>query len=510
MYSPVSMNERILCTQWLRRILRKGKVNMGTSTSANRNTSGETDAKIIVEELILKARKAMVEIQNYSQDQANTLVQAVAWAIYRQDHAEELARISVQDTGLGNVKDKITKNKRKTFGTLRDLLAPEAKSVGIIKVDEATGITEIAKPVGVIAAAVPSTNPGATPANVTMMGLKGRNAVIIAPSPKGASTTVKLLEYIHAELAKVGAPLDLVQSLPMPVSKELTTELMKQADMVTVTGSANNVRAGQTCGTPNACVSAGNVVTIVDASANLQDAAHKIMLSKTFDNATSCSSDNALVIEAAIYEQMIEALKKEGGYKCTVAEKEQMQKAMWDENGKRRGKTTAKDAGVMAQEAGLTNPAAQEASFFMVEETGVGKGYPFSGEKIALVLTLYKAGDFDEALELTKRILNHAGRGHSCGLHTTNEEHIQRIGLEMEVCRLLINQIQCFGNGGSFNNGLNFTLSMGGGTWAGNNIKDNLSYQHFIQTTKVSRLIAEVIPEEEELFGSYWAKYGRS
>ncbi|SHN87609.1 acylating sulfoacetaldehyde dehydrogenase [Desulfitobacterium chlororespirans] len=484
-------------------------MSISTSTSTNLSTA-EAEARLVVEELIIKARKAMEEIKDYSQEQANTLVQAVAWAIYQQDHAEELAEIAVRDTGLGNVKDKVTKNKRKTFGTLRDLLDPEAKSVGIIKVDEAKGITEIAKPVGVVAAVAPSTNPGATPANVTMMGLKGRNAVIIAPSPKGASTTVKLLQYIHAELARVGAPSDLVQSLPMPVSKELTNELMKQADMVTVTGSANNVRAGQTCGTPNACVSAGNVVTIVDASANLQDAAHKIMLSKTFDNATSCSSDNSLVIEASIYEQMIEALQKEGGYMCTATEKEQLQKAMWDEKGKRKGGTTAKDADVMAKEAGFTNPAAQQAAFFMVEESGVGKGYPFSGEKLSLALTVYKVQNFEEALDLTKRILNFVGRGHSCGLHTTNEEHIQRIGFAMEVCRLLINQVQCFGNGGSFDNGLNFTLSMGGGTWAGNNIKENLSYRHFIQTTKVSRLIPEVIPKEDELFGSYWAKYGRN
>lgn len=470
----------------------------------------EVDAKAIVQELIVKARKAMEEIKDYTQEQANTLVQAVAWAIYQQDHAEELARISVCDTGLGKFNDKVSKNKRKTFGTLHDLLDPEAKSVGIINIDKEKGITEIAKPVGVIAAVVPSTNPGATPANITMMGLKSRNAVIIAPSPKGASTTVKLLEYIHAELAKVGAPLDLVQTLPMPVSKETTNELMKQADLVTVTGSGNNVRAGQTCGTPNVCVSAGNVVSIIDASANFQDAAHKIMLSKTFDNATSCSSDNALVIEASVYDQMIEALKKEGGYMCSAEEKVQMHKAMWDENGKRRGATTAKDADVMAKVAGFTNPAAQEAAFFMVEETGVGKAYPFSGEKLSLVLTVYKAENFEEAMALTKRILNFVGRGHSCGLHTTNEDHIFRIGFEMDVCRLLINQCQCFGNGGNFNNGLNFTLSMGGGTWARNNIKDNLSYKHFFQTTKVSRLIPEVIPAEEKLFGSYWAKYGQN
>ncbi|MGI6679269.1 MAG: acylating sulfoacetaldehyde dehydrogenase [Dehalobacterium sp.] len=460
--------------------------------------------------LVEKARTAMEQIAEYNQEQANELVQAVAWAIYRQDRAEELARIAVKDTGLGKYEDKVTKNQRKTFGTLRDLLDPKAKSVGIISVNEKTGITEIAKPVGVVAAVCPSTNPGATPANKTMMGVKGRNAVIIAPSPKGSTTCVKLLEYIHEEFAKIGAPKDLVQMLPLPVSKDLTNELMKQADLVTVTGSGNNVRQGQTCGTPNVCVSAGNVVTIIDSTANFADAAEKIRKSKTFDYATSCSSDNSIVILEDAYDQAMEALKKEGVYLCNNEEKEQLKNAMWDaETGKRKGTTTAKSAEVMAEQAGFKNPEAKNASFFLVKETGVGKEYPFSGEKLSLVAALYVAKDFDEALAITKKILNYVGRGHSCGLHTTDESHIQQIGLEMDVCRLLINQAQCFGNGGSFDNGLNFTLSMGGGTWAGNNIGENLSYKHFINITKVSKPIPAVVPTEEELFGSYWTKYGK-
>ncbi len=468
----------------------------------------ENDSKAVVEGLIKKARKAMQEINNYNQEQTDELVQAVAWAIYREDRAKVLAEIAVECSGLGNVKDKITKNRRKTFGTLSDLMG--AKSVGVINVDKEKGITEIAKPVGVVAAVVPSTNPGATPANKAMMALKGRNAIILAPSPKGAKTCAKLLEYIYEEFDKIGAPKDLVQMLPMPVSKEKTSELLKQADLVTVTGSARNVKNGQTCGTPNVCVSAGNVVSIVDATANLADAADKITRSKIFDYATSCSSDNSIVIEDSVYDEMIAELKKQGAYLCSPEEKAKLQKAMWDEEtGKRRAQTTAKAASVMAEEAGFDNPEAKNASFFLVEEEGIGKGYPFSGEKLSLVAAVYRAKDFDHALKITKEILNYQGRGHSCGLHTTDESHIERIGFEMDVCRLLINQAQCFGNGGSFDNGLNFTLSMGGGTWAGNNIGENLSYKHFINITKVSRLIPEVVPEEKALFGSYWEKYGK-
>jgi sulfoacetaldehyde dehydrogenase len=471
-------------------------------------TTREADAPGIIADLIGKARVAMDAFIVYDQEQVNEVVQAVAWAIIKQENAEELARLAVEDTGLGNYQDKVNKNQRKNLGTLRDLIDPSAKSVGIINVDEEKGITEIAKPVGVVAAVTPSTNPAATPANKAMMALKGRNAVIIAPSPKGASTCELLLRYIHEEFVKVGVPLDLVQMLPK-VDKEMTHELIKQADFVTVTGSANNVRAGQTSGTPNACVSAGNVVSVVDSTAEIEEAARKIRISKTFDYGTSCSNDNSAVIEAPVYNHMIEALKKEGGYLCNAEERSLLREALWPGGGKRSAETLCKAPSIIAEVAGLENSAAREASFFMVEETGVGDENPFSGEKLSVVLAVYKAADFEEALSLTKRILEHVGRGHSCGLHTTDESHIHQIGLEMDVCRLLINQIQVYGNGGSFDNGLNFTLSMGGGSWAGNNIGENLSYKHFLNITRVSRLIPEVVPTQEELLGSYWSKYGR-
>lgn len=466
----------------------------------------EVNIKDAITDMMNKARAAMKEFYEYSQEQVDEVVQAVAWAIFKPDHAERLAQLALDDTGLGRYEDKVTKKRRKTMGTLRDLKG--AKSVGVINIDVAKGITEIAKPVGVVAAVVPSTNPGATPANIAMMALKGRNAIIIAPSPKGQSTSQLLLQFIHAEFEKIGAPADLVQVLPAPVNKAITKELMNQADFITVTGSANNVYNGQTSGKPNACVGAGNVVSIVDATANIGEAAHKIYLSKTFDNSTSCSNDNSVVIEAAVYDQMLEALKKEGGFLCNEGEKRLLQEAMWVD-GRRNSNTVAKDPNVLAKKAGLDHPEAEKATFFMVKETGVGKDYPFSGEKLAVVLTIYKAADFQEALKKTKEILNYQGRGHSCGLHTTDEKHIEQIGHEMDVCRLLINQVQVYGNGGNFNNGLNFTLSMGGGTWAGNNIGENLSYKHFLNITRVSRIIPEVVPTEEELWGNYWNKYGR-
>jgi sulfoacetaldehyde dehydrogenase len=206
---------------------------------------------------------------------------------------------------------------------------------------------------------------------------------------------------------------------------------------------------------------------------------------------------------------MVGALEREGGYFCDDEERALLREAMWPGGGRRSPKTLCKAPAVIAEEAGLESEAARNATFFMVEGEGIGDEDPFSGEKLAVVLTVYKASDFDEALEITKRILDYVGRGHSCGLHTTDEANAERIGFEMDVCRLLINQVQVVGNGGSFDNGLNFTLSMGGGSWAGNNIGENLSYKHFINITRVSRLIPEVVPTHEELLGGYWQKYGR-
>src|SRR5204862_2109455 len=204
---------------------------------------------------------------------------------------------------LGNVADKIAKNRRKTRGLLRDLNG--AKSVGIIAEDRERGLVEIARPVGVVAAITPSTNPAATPANNIVNAFKGRNAIILAPSPKGASTLTLLLDYVHAELDRIGAPRDLVQMLPSPVSREHTFELMRQADLVVATGSATNVRAAYSSGTPAVGVGPGNVAVIVDATADTADAAAKIRDSKCFDNATSCSSENALVIVDAVYDAML-------------------------------------------------------------------------------------------------------------------------------------------------------------------------------------------------------------
>lgn len=467
--------------------------------------SSGSDAQAVVAELMRRARSAQAIYETYTQEQVDEVVTAVAWALVEPARNKEISELAVRTTGLGNVADKITKNHRKTIGLLRDL--KDAPSVGRIRDIPELGLVEIARPMGVVAAVVPSTNPAATPVNKAINALKGRNAVILAPSPKGQDVCTRLLEFIHRELERIGAPLDLVQQLPAPVSKASTQELMVQADLVVVTGSQNNVRRAYSSGGPAIGVGAGNVPVIIDASADLADAAAKIAISKTFDNATSCSSENSLVIVDAVYDDAMAALASAGGILLTSAEKQQLQNAMWQDGALNRH-VIAKSAPEIADVVGLERAELRSARFLMVEETGVGDQHPFSGEKLSPVLAIYRAADFDAAFNRTREILDFQGKGHSCGIHTRNDEHIERLGLEMPVCRVIVNQAHAVGNGGSFDNGLPFSLSMGCGTWGKNSISDNLNYRHYMNITRIARTIPPREPSTEELFGHYWRKHG--
>jgi sulfoacetaldehyde dehydrogenase len=464
----------------------------------------EIPVREIVASLIERARIAQRVAATFDQERVDEMVTAAGWAIMEPARNRALAELAVRDTGLGSVDDKITKNHRKTLGLLRDLQG--ARSVGVIAGYPDKGLIEIARPIGVIAAVVPSTNPGATPANNIINALKGANAIVLAPSPKGYTTSARLLDYVHAELTRIGAPCDLVQMLPQPVSKALSEELMRQVDLVVVTGSQANVRAGYSSGTPALGVGAGNVVVIIDESADLADAAAKIALSKTFDHATSCSSENSAVLLDSIYVPALDELIRQGGALLTTEEKAQLQAVMFPD-GKLGSATTAQPVAEICALAGLTRPALANARFLMVEETGTGREYPFSGEKLCPVLTVYRARNFDQAFQITQSIYAFQGNGHSVGIHTANDEHVMRLGQEMTVCRVIVNQAHCVANGGSFDNGLPFSLSMGCGSWGRNSFSENLNYRHFINTTRIVRTIPPREPSIDAIFGTYRAKY---
>ncbi|MDX2290231.1 MAG: aldehyde dehydrogenase family protein [Hyphomicrobiaceae bacterium] len=445
------------------------------------------------------------EIAMGGQSRIDEAVTALAWSIYKPDNARRLAEIAVAVTGIGNVESKVIKNQRKTFGTLRDLM--RVRSTGIIETIPEKGLVKWAKPVGVVAAITPSTNPSATPVNKAMMALKGGNAVIIAPPPSAWAATEPAVAGMRTELERIGLPADLVQILPEPVTREATSELMAQADLVVCTGSQKNVRQAYQSGKPALGVGLGNAPVIIDSTADLDDAAQKIMASKTFDNATSCSSENALVIVGDVYDAAIAALKKVGGYMASKAERERIIGRLWV-NGQLNRKVIAQgpDALIDVFELG---PQAQGCRFVMAEESGIGKAHPLSGEKLSLVLAIYRAQDFQDAKSIVRSILAYQGRGHSCGIHTKDPDHASELARDIDVVRVLVNQAHTFGNGGGFDNGLPFTLTMGCGTWQANSFSDNLNWKLFVNITHLVMTIPEDKPPEEALFGPYWSKYGR-
>jgi sulfoacetaldehyde dehydrogenase len=300
-----------------------------------------------------------------------------------------------------------------------------------------------------------------------------------------------------------------VQVLPSPVSKALTYELLQQVDLIVATGSQANIRAAYSSGKPAFGVGAGNVAVIVDASADLAVAAERIVRSKIFDNATSCSSENSVVIVDAVYDAMIAALEAQGGMLLSGDEKAQLQSVMFPSD-KLSSAVTAKTAPEIAAIAELNRATA--ARVLMVNETGIGRGFPFSGEKLSPVMTIYRAADFNAAARTVNDIYAYQGAGHSVGIHASSEradELALQLGLKLPVARVIVNQAHCIATGGSFDNGLPFSLSMGCGTWGGNSFSDNLTYRNFLNITRIARPIPQIMPDESVLFADYFSHVSR-
>ena len=459
-----------------------------------------------VKKIVSQARAAQAKFETATQEVVDELIAGLAWAIIEPVTNHSLAKQAVLETGLGNVEDKIIKNQRKTLGLLRDL--KNAISCGIIREIPEQGLIEIARPVGLVGAVTPSTNPIATPLNKTLNALKGRNAIILAPSPKGEAVCQRVVDLLQNVLRRSGFPENLIQKLPTPVSKEATHELMQLVDLIVVTGSQNNVRASYSSGTPAIGVGAGNVSTLIDETADLVAAAKKISVSKSFDNATSCSSENSVVIVDEVYEKAVAALKNEGGTMLGQEEKQNLLNALWTQ-GRLNPELIAKSAIEIAGVIGLQRPQINKLRMLMVEETETGREYPFSGEKLCPVLTVYRANNFEDACQQVKKIYEFQGKGHSVGLHSKDESRPLEMGLSLPACRVIVNQSHCFATGGSFDNGLPFSLSMGCGTWGGNSISENLNYLHYLNIVRIVRPIPPNEPSLEDIFGEYWDKHGR-
>ncbi len=457
-----------------------------------------------VHEMVVGARVAQAAVAGWTQEQVDALVAAVGWAVYRREHAETCARLACEETGMGVYEDKVLKHRKKTLGTLRDLQG--VRSVGLIEEDRARGLLKFAKPVGVVGALTPVTNPSSTLCCNGLSILKGRSAVIFAPHPAAKETAALTCGYMRAGLRQVGAPEDLVQSIPEP-SVAHAQALMAAVDLIVATGGAAMVKAAYSSGTPAYGVGAGNAVCIVDETADLADAARKIAQSKTFDNATSCSSENSAVIHAAVFDRMIGCLEAEGGHLCSAAEREKLRRFLWPDGLHLNRQAPGQTARLIADAAGIAVPPATR--FLMVHGEAVGPADPFSGEKLSPVLTLWRCADFPEAIAYVQRLTGFVGRGHSCGIHTTREDRIRELALQAPVSRIMVRQAQCYANSGDYGNGMPFSLTLGCGTWGGNIASENIAWKHFINTTWVSLPIAPVPPSEDDLFGAHWARFGK-
>jgi len=458
-----------------------------------------------IAEVVRRAREAARVIEHYSQEQVDELVTAVAWAVVRKDHAEELAKLAVDEGGFGNYADKVAKINKRITGVLADMTG--LKTVGIVEEDPGRGLVKIAKPVGVVAALIPTTGPDATPPLKALFALKGRNAIICAPHPRTKGTTEMVVGYMRAACEQAGAPADLVQSLPSP-SLPKTQELMHQADLVVATGGAGMVHAAYSSGTPAYGVGVGNSVHVVDETADLADAAAMIIAAKTFDYATSCLADNSLVVHQSVYDDLMGRLTGAGSHVCDAQQKEALRQVMWPDGGHVPSiAVVAKSAAHIANLAGFS--VAGDCPMLIVEEDGTGPEHPFSGEKLSVVLAVYKySGGISGAAEIVNAITAYQGLGHTCGIHTSSDANVDALAMATKTARVLVNQNLNEG-AGSPRNGLPFTLSLSCGTWGGNITTENVNARHFLNLTWVSRPIEPKVISEEVLFSKHWQAHGR-
>lgn len=456
------------------------------------------EEQLYARELLQKARAAMQAIEDYDQATIDRLCQAVGWATANEKTFTRLAQMGVDESGMGD-RDGRPAKRFKIAGILRDAL--RQKSMGIIEEIPEKGIVKYAKPVGVIACLVPTTNPALTPPGNGIYALKCKNAIIFAPHPRSKKTSFETVRVMREALRRQGAPEDIFQCVERP-SIPLSQELMAICDLTIATGGAAMVKAAYSSGKPAYGVGPGNSTMVIDETADIEEAARNTRISKTSDFGSGCSADGNLVVEESIYDKFLAQLQKEGGYLATAEEKKMLEAVLWSPEGNRTIETIAQPAVKIARIAGFDIP--DDRKFIIVKQDKIGKDHLFSSEKLSVVLAIYKYSGFDTALEMVKQIYDVGGKGHSCGIYSFNDEHIHQLALTAPVSRMMVRQPQSKANAGAFNNGMPMTSSLGCGTWGGNVTSENISLKHYMNTTWVSRPVAEDRPSDEEIFGEFY------
>ena len=465
-------------------------------------SSAPVTPEIEIAGLIARARSAQKIAAQFSQQKVDELAAAILWEIVANEAlVRDLAEYSFNECRLGDVASKIVKVREKCRGVFYDV--KHAKTVGVVEELPEKGLVRISKPIGVIGSLVPSTQAEMHPLIQAIFAVKARDAIIFSPHPRGKMTTLKVVALIQAVMQKYDAPADLFLSIENP-SVEKTNELMKQSDLVIATGGQPMVRAAYSSGTPAYGVGAGNAIIVVDETADLAAAAAKIKASKTFDLAAGCSCDNSLVIDASIYDDFLAELRKVGAHLLNPGEKEQLRQAIWPgwpSDHVINRDIVASPVENIARLAGLQVPEA--TCMLLVEEQETGAKTPFSGEKMSLVIALYKSQGIDDAIRIINE--NHAcsGAGHSCGIYSNNPEAVSKVSLETYTTRVVVNQPQAATNTGSWTSGMPFTSSLGCGSWGGNISSENITLKHYLNNTWVIREIPYYKPSDQELFAGF-------
>ncbi|MDR1815480.1 MAG: aldehyde dehydrogenase family protein [Clostridiales Family XIII bacterium] len=463
----------------------------------------DLDYKGYVAGLVEKARAAQKIAEGYSQERVDELCEAIAYALTIPEVALEFGEKLVAESSMGVAKDKQAKMYSKVKGSWAQMKGK--KSVGLIDSNKETGIDTYAKPMGVIGAIIPVTNGEATPVVKSLMAIKTRNAIIVAPHPRARKVNAEVVDAVRAVLKKFDAPEDLVQAIaPEYVSVDCSQQLMLQSDFILATGGTAMVRQAYSSGNPAIGVGTGNVVCIVDETADLADAADKILRSKTFDNATSCSTENNIVVIESIYDKWEEEMAKVGAVliKEGTPEKERILKTMWPASPANHDLSrdiVARPAAEIARLADVDVP--EGTKLLLVEENGgYGNEFPFTGEKLSPVAGVRKAKDFEQALEQMLNILEYQGKGHSVSIHTKIDDRVTKLGDVIPVCKVVVNQPQSLVNSGSWTCGYPVSMTLGCGTWGHNSISHNATWKDLLNFTYVSREIPNWQPSDDELF----------
>lgn len=452
------------------------------------------EAKVYVEGLIENARKAQQIFETYSQEQVDECVKVIAKAIY--DNADPLAKLAVEETRMGKYEDKILKNAGKSKMCWYRLKG--VKSRGVIARHEDTGIIEVAKPIGVVGCLPPTTNPTMTPMHNAMCALKGGNAIIISPHPRAKKTGVETVNLMRQALEKVGAPVDLIQVIPEP-TMELSGLIMKMCDVCVATGGADMVKAAYSSGKPSYGVGAGNVQSLLDHDIDLKATAAKIAKSRTYDNGVLCTCEQCVHVPEDMLEEMAGYLVAEGGaYIKDDAEVDALRKLMFPTGSINKDIVGASPV-TIAEKAGLKVPA--NTKFLIVKLYSGGAKEYLAKEKLCPVIGIVGYKTWEEAVALARENLLCEGAGHSCVLHSHNDEHIEYAGVRLPVSRIGVNMIGSSGLGGGFDNGLNPTATLGCGSWGNNSISENLWWNHLVNISRIAYTLPNAkIPTDEEIW----------